>query len=90
MHKVLQTSSQPVTLIATGAYTNVATLFQNYPFDLVNIDEVILMGGSVSGGNVSSLLRELFHGLDIFTDPDAAKIVTAAGMRCNHGLLRKP
>ena len=76
MHKVLQTSSQPVTLIATGAYTNVATLFQNYPFDLVNIDEVILMGGSVSGGNVSSVAE-----FNIFTDPDAAKIVMEAPVK---------
>ena len=76
MHKVLQTSSQPVTLIATGAYTNVATLFQNYPFDLVNIDEVILKGGSVSGGNVSSVAE-----FNIFTDPDAAKIVMEAPVK---------
>lgn len=63
-------ADEKITIIATGSYTNIALFIQKYPEDLSKIEEFILMGGSVSGGNVSSVAE-----FNVFTDPDAAKIV---------------
>ncbi|CAH1850082.1 ribonucleoside hydrolase RihC [Convivina praedatoris] len=75
IHNELQAQAEPITLIATGAYTNIARLIQQYPEDLKNIKELILMGGSLSGGNVSSVAE-----FNVFTDPDAAQIVFKSGL----------
>ncbi|CAH1852530.1 ribonucleoside hydrolase RihC [Convivina intestini] len=75
IHNELQTQTEPITLIATGAYTNIACLIQQHPEDLKNIKELILMGGSLSGGNVSSVAE-----FNVFTDPDAAQIVFQSGL----------
>ncbi|WP_311406936.1 ribonucleoside hydrolase RihC [Liquorilactobacillus uvarum] len=71
----LKQSEQQLTLIATGAYTNIAHFILKYPELLSKIDELILMGGSISGGNVSSVAE-----FNVFTDPDAAKIVFESGL----------
>ncbi|KRL01207.1 ribonucleoside hydrolase RihC [Liquorilactobacillus capillatus] len=72
----LSHSKEPMTLIATGAYTNIASFIKQYPELLVKIDELILMGGSISGGNASSVAE-----FNVFTDPDAAKIVFESGLK---------
>lgn len=75
IHDVLTHSEEPITIIATGAYTNLALLLQQYPEDKAYIKEFILMGGSISGGNVSSVAE-----FNVFTDPDAAAIVFESGL----------
>lgn len=70
IHQVLNESAEPITIIGTGAYTNLALLLQQHPEDKPLIKEFILMGGSISGGNVSSVAE-----FNVFTDPDAAAIV---------------
>lgn len=72
---VLKQNEQQITLIATGAYTNIAHFILKYPEMLSKIDELILMGGSISGGNASSVAE-----FNVFTDPDAAKIVFESGL----------
>lgn len=70
IHEVITNSTEAITLIATGSYTNIARLMQTYPDDVAKLEQLILMGGSLSGGNVSSVAE-----FNVFTDPDAAKIV---------------
>ncbi|MCP0887102.1 ribonucleoside hydrolase RihC [Ligilactobacillus sp. WILCCON 0076] len=70
MHQVICESKEKITLIATGSYTNIAQLMEKYPKDLDQVNNLILMGGSISGGNCSSVAE-----FNVFTDPDAAKIV---------------
>ena len=75
IHHVLQQADEPITIIGTGAYTNLAQLLTKHPEDKPQIKEFILMGGSISVGNVSSVAE-----FNVFTDPDAAKIVFDSGL----------
>ena len=73
IHQVIAQTDERITLIATGSYTNIAEFIQQYPGDLDQVEQLILMGGSISGGNCSSVAE-----FNVFTDPDAAKIVFEA------------
>lgn len=75
MAKVLSEAPEPMTIVATGSYTNIALLIQTHPDLLKKIKEFVLMGGSLSGGNVSSVAE-----FNVFTDPDAASIVFKSGV----------
>lgn len=75
MAKVLSEAPEPMTIVATGSYTNIALLIQNHPELISQIKEFVLMGGSLSGGNVSSVAE-----FNIFTDPDAAAVVFKSGI----------
>ena len=73
IHQVIAQTDEKITLITTGSYTNIAEFIQQYPSDLDQVEQLILMGGSISGGNCSSVAE-----FNVFTDPDAAKIVFEA------------
>lgn len=75
MVEVLDNAEQAMTIVATGAYTNIALLLQQHPEVKPKIKRLILMGGSLSGGNVSSVAE-----FNVFTDPDAADIVFQSGL----------
>lgn len=75
MAKVLSDAPEPMTIVATGSYTNIALLIQKHPELLSKIKNFVLMGGSLSGGNVSSVAE-----FNVFTDPDAASIVFKSGV----------
>lgn len=77
MAEVISKSSEPVTIIGTGAYTNIAHLITAYPDLKSRINRLILMGGSLSGGNVNSVAE-----FNVFTDPDAAQLVLHSGLSC--------
>lgn len=65
----------PLTLVATGSYTNVALLLREYPEVKPHIQRIIAMGGSLSGGNMTSAAE-----FNVFTDPDAAKVMYRSGI----------
>ena len=75
MRNVLMTSEEKLTVVATGAFTNLALMFRMYPETKTKIDRLVVMGGSLSGGNMSSVAE-----FNIYTDPHAAKIVFEAGL----------
>ena len=75
MFNALVTSPEKVTLVAVGAFTNLAKLLTIHPEAMTNIARVIVMGGSLSGGNMTSAAE-----FNVFTDPDAAKIVFESGL----------
>src|SRR5699024_11956183 len=59
-----------VILDPTGSYPNIALLFKQYPEVKSHIKEIEAMGGSISGGNMTSIAE-----FNVFTDPDAAEIM---------------
>ncbi|MBM6940351.1 ribonucleoside hydrolase RihC [Limosilactobacillus coleohominis] len=64
-----------VTLVPTGSYTNIALLFKEYPEVKSHIKQIVAMGGSISGGNMTSAAE-----FNVFTDPDAARIMYESGV----------
>src|SRR5699024_6163268 len=71
----IMASDEPITLIPTGSYTNIALLFSEYPEVKENIKEIIAMGGTLSKGNMTSAAE-----FNVFTDPHAAKIMYDSGI----------
>ena len=70
-------SSHPgeVSIIAIGPLTNVATALRAYPSLSKMIPEIVLMGGSLSQGNVTPAAE-----FNIYVDPEAASIVFSSGI----------
>lgn len=75
MAKVLRESDQPVTIIATGPLTNVATLLCAYPDLKGKIERISLMGGGIQSGNWTPAAE-----FNILVDPEAAKVVFESGV----------
>ncbi len=66
---------QKVTIVATGPLTNVASLLLEHPECKTNIEEIVLMGGSIGFGNVTPASE-----FNILCDPEAADIVFNSGL----------
>ncbi|MGX0002106.1 ribonucleoside hydrolase RihC [Staphylococcus cohnii] len=75
MRDVLLKSETPITLIPIGPLTNIALLLLTYPEVKTFIKEIVLMGGSASRGNVTSLAE-----FNIYCDPEATQIVFNSGL----------
>ena len=75
MREVLQSSNEPLTLVLTGAYTNAALLFRTYPEVKAKIARIVVMGGSLGYGNMTSAAE-----FNVYTDPHAAKVVFECGL----------
>ncbi|HET7173263.1 MAG TPA: nucleoside hydrolase [Nocardioidaceae bacterium] len=75
MAEILSTQPQPVTLIATGPLTNVATLLRHHPAVTERIGGLVLMGGSTGRGNTTPYAE-----FNIHTDPEAAAEVWSSGL----------
>ena len=63
-----------LTLVATGALTNLALAARLAPDIVPRVREVVLMGGSTTGGNWTAAAE-----FNILVDPEAAHIVSTAG-----------
>lgn len=63
-----------ITLVPVGPLTNIALAVEKDPSIVPLVKEVILMGGSISGGNVNAAAEA-----NIANDPEAAQIVFQAG-----------
>jgi len=75
MHRVIMASEEPITLVPIGPLTNIALLLKMYPEVKEKIEEIVLMGGSTTRGNMGVMSE-----FNIFADPEAAKIVFSAGL----------
>ncbi len=62
----------PLTLVAIGPLTNLATLLQRHPDVVEHIERVVIMGGASFEGNVTPAAE-----FNIWVDPEAAAIVFA-------------
>lgn len=75
MRNTLLSSDEPITLMPIGPLTNIALLLRMYPEVTENISQIVLMGGSTGRGNMGVMSE-----FNIFTDPEAAKIVINSGL----------
>lgn len=75
MRDELLNSKEKIVIVAIGALTNVALLLAQYPEVKSKIEEIIIMGGSLSHGNTNSAAE-----FNIYADPHAAKMVFQAGL----------
>ena len=75
MADVAAASPDPVTLIAIGPLTNVATALERHPEIAGALREIIVMGGSTDQGN-----RTPYAEFNIWVDPEAAEQVFASGV----------
>ena len=77
MHKTICAlpPSRRMRLVATGPLTNIALLLRAFPDDVPRIQDVVIMGGSARGGNVTHRAE-----YNIWADPEAAHMVFASGV----------
>lgn len=73
--EVIERSSEPITLLATGPLTNVSDLLRELPDPRSAIDRIVLMGGSTGRGNTQPYAE-----FNIYVDPEAAAAVFASGL----------
>jgi inosine-uridine nucleoside N-ribohydrolase len=64
-----------VTLVTLGPLTNISKLFKQYPACKDSIDRIVMMGGALNTGNVTSAAE-----FNIYCDPEAARDVFASGL----------
>jgi len=72
--QLVHASPHEITLVPVGPLTNIALAVEKDPSFVPLVKEVILMGGSISGGNVNAAAEA-----NIYNDPEAAQIVFQAG-----------
>ncbi len=75
LRDAILSAKEPVTLVPTGSYTNIALLFSEYPEVKQNIERIVAMGGALGKGNMTSAAE-----FNVFTDPHAAKIMYESGV----------
>ena len=68
-------SKEKVTIGVLGPMTNIANSLIKYPDIVKNIEKIVFMGGSATGGNTTPVAE-----FNIFVDPHAAKIVLDSGV----------
>src|SRR5260370_15308548 len=72
--QLVHASPHEITLVPVGPLTNIALAVEKDPSIVPLVKEVILMGGSIAGGNVNAAAEA-----NIYNDPEAAQIVFQAG-----------
>jgi purine nucleosidase/pyrimidine-specific ribonucleoside hydrolase len=75
MAATLSTSVVPITVVATGPITNVATLLQTHPELNHRISEIVFMGGSTQRGNHTPAAE-----FNTYADPEALDICLNSGL----------
>lgn len=65
-----------ITLIPVGPLTNIALAVSKDPSIVTLVKDIVIMGGSISGGNVNGAAEA-----NIYNDPEAASIVFNAGWK---------
>jgi pyrimidine-specific ribonucleoside hydrolase len=67
---LLKSADEPVTIATIGPLSNLAALLAGHPDATGNIDRVVMMAGSLSGGNDSPAAE-----FNVWCDPEAARRV---------------
>jgi pyrimidine-specific ribonucleoside hydrolase len=75
MKNTLMASEEKITLIAIGPLTNIGLLLRMYPEVKERIEEIAIMGGSTSFGNISAVAEA-----NVGHDPESALIVFSSGL----------
>lgn len=92
MRDIVTGSAEPITIVATGPLTNVASFVQQYPDLVGSIAQVVWMGGSTGRGNVSAYAE-----FNAWADPESIAVVldsgvdfTMVGLNISHQALITP
>jgi purine nucleosidase len=72
--KLVHRYPHEITLVPVGPLTNIALALRKDPAIVPLVQEVVLMGGSISGGNATAAAEA-----NIYNDPEAARAVFEAG-----------
>jgi purine nucleosidase len=72
--EMVRAAPHEITLVPIGPLTNIALAVEKDPSIVPLVKEVILMGGSITGGNATGAAEANIH-----NDPEAAQIVFQAG-----------
>src|SRR6202140_4703497 len=72
--EMVHKSPHEITLIPVGPLTNIALAVSKDPSIAALVKDIVIMGGSISGGNVNGAAEA-----NIYNDPEAAQIVFSAG-----------
>ena len=72
--KLIHQYPHEITLVPVGPLTNIALALRKDPAIVPLVKEIVLMGGSISGGNVTAAAEANIH-----NDPEAARAVFEAG-----------
>src|ERR1700678_1390976 len=72
--ELVHAAPHEVTLVPIGPLTNIALAVEKDPSIVPLVKEVIIMGGSITGGNVNASAEA-----NIYNDPEAAQVVFQAG-----------
>src|ERR1700735_5028743 len=72
--QMIHENPHQITLLPIGPLTNIALALLKDPSIVPLVKEVVIMGGSISGGNVNAAAEA-----NIYNDPEAAQIVFQAG-----------
>jgi inosine-uridine nucleoside N-ribohydrolase len=73
--RTLREAPEPVTVVATGPLTNVATLLLEHPDVRAHIARLVVMGGSTGRGNYRPYAE-----FNVAFDPEAADVVLRSGL----------
>jgi purine nucleosidase len=72
--EMIHAAPHEITLVPVGPLTNIALALERDPSIAALVKEVIIMGGSINGGNSTAAAEA-----NIYNDPEAAQIVFQAG-----------
>jgi len=75
IRKIVRSNPGEITLVGVGPLTNVALALKAEPAIVPLIKEIVVMGGSLSGGNVTPAAE-----FNFYVDPEAARIVFDSGV----------
>src|SRR5579862_7414849 len=75
IRRIVRSSPGEITVVALGPLTNVATALKADPELAKMIRAIVLMGGSLSGGNITPAAE-----FNFYVDPEGARIVFDAGV----------
>ena len=73
--ETIMASNGDITLIPTAPLTNIAMAIRREPRIILKLPEIVLMGGSIGLGNVTSSAE-----FNIYADPEAARVVFESGI----------
>jgi len=76
--RLVRANPGQITIVAVGPLTNVATALRADPEIASMIPQIVIMGGSLSGGNITPAAE-----FNLYVDPEAARIVFDAGIPLN-------
>ena len=75
IRRIVRANPGEISIVAIGPLTNVATVLKSDPTIAPLIKSIVIMGGSLSGGNITPAAE-----FNFYVDPEAARVVFDSGV----------